>query len=209
MTVVRRSAIVLFIAVTVLFSPAAEAQKRGSATLDAGYDRVRNMNPSEVRSLYRKLPGDLRAELWSAHLLAFLDAHPELDAHQRAVVHEALGLVHTGIFRIDPTSSRWQSHVQAPMDRIITNAKALLPRSLVIEAFFTLSNSAGSGGSRERSTPGIGVDSPAPGSCECSTAFTWCADEARECRTNFFCELEQSYNCGPFFLYACDGMCEF
>jgi hypothetical protein len=210
MTSVRRGAVVVLFVFIVSLVPAL-AQQAGTrnreASPEVSYDLVRTLTPSDVKLVYAEMPAYERQELWTAHLLTFLAEHPELDEPQRAVVLQALGLVRTGIFAIDPQSPRYRTAVQAPLDRIIASARALLPRELVVQAFFTIGTPAPRSGRETGAGRAPWSVRTNTYNCECATPYVWCPDEARECVTDSFCAAVRSYDCGPFFVYACDGMC--
>ncbi|HEX8253694.1 MAG TPA: bacteriocin fulvocin C-related protein, partial [Thermoanaerobaculia bacterium] len=125
----------------------------------------------------------------------------------RDVVYQALGVLATGIFAIDRSSPRWQTDVEAPLSRTIARAKLVMPRNLVAAAFYTLSDDNGLAASPvSRGALRIGVNAV---DCECSTQDSWCPEPlvCQGRRPGAFCTPVPSYNCGPFFTFACDGMC--
>lgn len=211
MTLVRR-AVTLFVLV-ILFMPAAFAQQRDTAEPQqqqhpfAQYDAIRGLSRAEAKAVHDELSAKERQDVWTAHLIAFLAEHPELNDEQRDVVFQALGVLATGIFAVDRSSPRWQTDVEAPLSRAMGRAKLVMPRQLLAAAFYTLGDgSAPSVGSGLRGGLRIGANAV---DCECSTQDSWCP-EPLTCqgrRPGAFCTPVPSYNCGPFFTFACDGMC--
>jgi hypothetical protein len=194
--------------VLVVLTAVSAAVAQPSPLLDdqgALYDSIRQLDRAEVKRLYAMFPPNDRQEVWTAHLIAFLASHNELTHEQRDVVLQALGLVTTGIFNVDRSSEAWQTNVHAPLLRIVTRAQEVMPRELVSEAFFRLDQPDAAGRTRG---PRIVNNVEA---CDCSTIVSHCEDFGQVCRFDrpaHRCFAVPSYQCGPFFLYACDGLCD-
>lgn len=168
------------------------------------YEDLRTLNREEVKAIWSTLSPNVRQEIWTAHLNTFLAEHPELSDDQRDVVYQGLGLVASGIFNIDRADERYQIAVDSPIRRLFTRAKAVMAPELVSEAFMRLSDNPRQPASGRLKVVANIVD------CECSTQETVCEDFGAECRGGLHtCILVPSYNCGPFFNWACDGLCQF
>ena len=144
------------------------------------YEELRSLSLPELRQVLDTMPGQAVQDAWTAHLLAFLAAHPELSDDQRDVVFQGLGLVASGIFNIDHADPRWVASVDAPIRRLLTRARAVMPRELVVAAFFTLRDGAPSAAVR----PGnLRIPVSNAGNCDCSSLEPYCDDINLTCRT--------------------------
>jgi hypothetical protein len=212
MSRIVRYALSLFVLV-VLFIPAVHAQQKEAGVPRpqqrhpfADHDAIRALPLAEAKAVHGELSANERQEVWTAHLVAFLAEHPELNDEQRDVVYQAMGVLATGIFTIDRANARWQTDVEAPLSRAMARAKLVMPRHLVAAAFYTLSDDNG-GRKRSGLHGGLRMTSNVV-DCECSTQDSWCVDpQVCQGRRPGFCTPVPSYNCGPFFTFACDGMC--
>jgi hypothetical protein len=173
------------------------------------YASIRTLSSAEVREAYRAMPSSERKALWTEHLVTFLREHPELDAAQRGIVLEGLGLLATGIFDLDPSDVQARALAGKEIERVVTRAKELLPSDLAWTAFYGLNGGSQSeASSRQGRLRRLQTNAPF---CDCSSALG-CEDTSATCvpRTGpGFCSLVPSYNCGPYYYYACDGLCQY
>jgi hypothetical protein len=172
----------------------------------AEYESFRTLNRAEAVEVYEAMPVKTRQELWTLHLVTFLRAHPELDAAQRGVVLEGLGLLATGVLDVHPSDPRWRELGGDELDRVVARAKELLPRELLRDAFYRLNDPTASSRTTSNPTRFGGVQTNFA-NCDCSSV-EGCDPDFYICYTGRpRCALVPSYNCGPFFTYACDGTC--
>jgi hypothetical protein len=203
------------LAVSLLCSVGAFAQQplmpRDFQQIDVAteYASLRTRTSPEIREAYQAMPSATRRAIWTEHLVTFLREHPEFDAAQRAVILEGIGLLATGIFDVAPYDLIGRELAGKEIERVVAKAKELLPKELVWSAFYSLNRSPERGSSsnlpRNKRLQTNTVD------CDCSH-YLGCEDPNATCVPRpgpGFCVIVPSYDCGPYFYYACDGLCQY
>jgi hypothetical protein len=185
----------------------AVAQQLPRTDVTAEYESFRTLSRAEAVEVYDALPGKTRQELWTVHLVTFLREHPELDAAQRGVILEGLGLLATGVLDVHPSDPRWRELGGSEIDRVVARAKELLPRALLRSAFYRLNDPAASP-FRTSSTTRSGRLQMNMVDCDCSSV-EGCDPDYYVCTTGgpHYCAFVHSWWCGPFYTYVCDGIC--
>lgn len=179
------------------------------ADVVVAYARLASAGPAQ-RAMYVALPAQMKEDIWALHIEYFLTDHPELTAEQRSVCLEGLGIVESGALETDRFSAEWNANVGQALQRLEVRIKTFMPGALGREAFAQLGPATPSIVSSPAERPGIrgklqrGVDSAPIPDCECSTI-----SEGYECSNCVYVADSCTFRigCGPFYEYACNGLC--
>jgi len=201
-------AVSLFCSAGALAQPAETPIDVQRIDIAAEYLSLRTLPSAEVREAYHSMPSTMRRELWTEHLVTFLREHPELDTDQRSVILEGIGLLATGILDIDPSDLRRRELAGVEIERVVAKAKQVLPQELAWAAFYRLNHASKQ---RSNTPPERFRVRTNTVECECSHYLGGCEEPYPICvpRNGVgFCVPVPSYNCGPYYYYACDGLCQ-
>ncbi|HET7434653.1 MAG TPA: bacteriocin fulvocin C-related protein [Thermoanaerobaculia bacterium] len=175
----------------------------------AEYDSLRRLNRIEAKHAYRDLAPAARQQVWTDHLIAFIANHPDLADDQRDLIYQALGIVSSGMFTVERTDPRWMTLFERPLARTVARAKEIFPPELVLEAFYSVSEEPAEV-STPRTSRHTGLQMGTNAACECASLDPYCDSPDMTCKGGRpGCTPVPSYDCGPFFTYACDGWCQF
>jgi hypothetical protein len=170
------------------------------ADVMAMYDRLSERDEAARQEFCAEVSASMKADLWTVHLAQYLDDHPELTASQQAIIHQALGLIATGIFERDMASKRVE-------DQLLGQIKAHFTPPVARDIFMRLGPSTRS----RNDGPGRRIVTNAL-DCDCSTESDWCdtiTNPNPKCKapaTPQGC-TPRSCCCGTLWLYSCDGLC--
>jgi hypothetical protein len=188
--------------------PAAPSFRLGSrAEAEAVYKALSTLNRGERKELYASLDADLYPTLWTIHFERFSAAHPELTGEQRALIAQALDFVSSGIFDVPRERGDWQLRVHAPAAHLASEATRLLGPQLATALLSQI------GGPLPDDFAGARIQTDAKNTiatnvtCECVSSLQDCGDPL-VCVTRPTVRCTFYNHCGPFFLDACDGLCQ-
>jgi hypothetical protein len=206
----------LFVMVALCYSSELLAQppisvplRNPRAAVVSTYAQLSSQPVAQRRSLYTTLPSTMQEDLWTLHLANFLADHPDLLPAERALVHEALGLVQSGILEVDPSSAEWHSGTLVIAHRLEARTRQG-GSALLVEAFTRLGGpdvvDPASRAREPRTDISIG------GECECNTTHDFCCfgdcptSPSPNCRRNRRSCIA-AHGCGLFWLDDCNGLC--
>ncbi len=165
------------------------------------------------RAIMSELTPQERAEVWRAHLLRYLDSHPDLSPSQAAVVREAMTIVSASA--LVPSVA---PDLREKIGRVFNAAVTELGPRAANELFVTLGPAMPAGSSplplvqrladRVRSWRVASAEVP---DCNCNTTMDTCdlvPDPWLQCSELYDCNIDTSWPmCGPFWSWACNGWC--
>jgi hypothetical protein len=166
------------------------------------------------RAIMARLDPAERSSVWQSQFQSFLDAHPELNLTQTAIVREALTLASPEAFR-PPLGQE----VQARIRQVYGEAQLHLGAEAAKELFVTLgpaevrqANALPLTQRLADRVRGWRAPSAAPTGCNCNvdidTCTVWPEPEWLECSELFTCDFDLSWPmCGPLWSWACTGWC--
>lgn len=160
----------------------------------AQYARMAALPIEQRKEIYGLLPVQMQSDVWTFHLESFLLDHPDLNAEQRGVVFEAVGLIQSGVLAPD-----------ASLQHLEARARAALPPDMMDAAFLKLGP--------QRVVTSAKLIPRALSDCECSTVSDYCCftdcptSPTPKCaRGRKTCTLVAS-GCGFLWQYGCNGIC--
>ena len=165
------------------------------------------------KAIMSELSPERRAEIWRAHLQAFLTSHRDLTQAQAAVVREAMAVVTPAALSPDVTAP-----IRERMAQVFNAAMTELGAQTAGELFVTLGPKAVTRNAlpltqrladQVRSWRTASAQEAPP--CVCNMTWDTCdlvPDPWLVCTQIYDCIPDTTWPmCGPFFAWACDGWC--
>lgn len=185
----------LLAAFAALSQPSPLPLRNSRPVVVAQYARMAAVPVEQRKQIYELLPVTMQGDLWAFHLETFLSDHPELNADQRAVFFEALGVIQSGALTPD-----------ASLQHLELRARAALKPDLIDLAFLEL-------GPPDSFTANAKLIARPDADCECSTVSDYCCfldcptSPTPKCaRGRRICSLVPT-GCGFLWQYGCNGVC--
>lgn len=165
------------------------------------------MTEANWHDIYHSVSAEFQLDLWTAHLTRALVEIPDLSVEQRGVILQAIGLVTTGVVKIDRGHPDWERLVHEPLQAL--EHQALLVFELPVgRAIFTELQAESAFHDTRNSMIQKVLIGP---ECTCSTESDWCAPlptQPGKCKREgtLLCRPRQGC-CGFLLKYDCDGVC--
>lgn len=167
--------------------------------------------PVEVRrAVMKRLSPSQRAAVWTTHLQAYLDRHPNLAAGTRAQILVAKGLVS----RIHGSGTRNEAEL-SELDSIARQLKAKLGDADAKELINLLGPANDKIQPRESLPTRVlafvrqaFIASAFVPECQCSSVSDWCGDLYVCKKDALNCAHDPWGFCGSWGAYTCDGLCD-
>lgn len=180
------------------------------ATPEAIYRDISAMPLDARRVEFRALSPAMRDAVWTVHLGDYLLNHPDLTDDERSVILEAIGLLQTGLARVDRDEVDWTFRVYRPFLALQSRAEGICRHEVIREAFGVLGPAAPiitpAPGARSIGNVATNVG-PSWGDCTCSQAHDFCGSPT----SPVYCEglpcTRSDIGCGWLWLQECTGIC--
>ena len=164
------------------------------------------------RALLAAFSPEERAQVWQRHFRDFLNAHPDLDVYQRAVLSRALALSTPDVFSGPPAPV----YVQDQLTAAYVAAIALFGKTTARDLFIRLGPDPG--GSSELPLQ-VRLTNMLRGyfvahadetlDCDCADAGDCGVPSRSTCSEAVSCTPDTEFPmCGPLWCYACIGTCQ-
>jgi hypothetical protein len=190
------------------------AAERSPEELAAAVSEIESYPVPYRRALMSQLDPAARSSVWRTRFQAYLEAQPDLNITQRAILNEAIELASPEAFQ-PPLRPDLQQRIQ----QVFGEAQLHLEGAAAAELFVTLGpedvREANALPIRQQLADRIrGWRSASAGStpCNCNedidTCTTWPEEEWLECSELFTCDMDLTWPmCGPLWSWACVGWC--
>jgi hypothetical protein len=168
------------------------------------YQTLRLLEKQELRAAWAPLSPEMRADIWTMHIVELLNEHPELTPGQRSLVYEGLGLIASGIFNVDRQNPDAVAAARQTVRQYSERVFAQIPPEIAGSVMYEL---------RDVRTPTFSdrinrFRPRAQATCNCSGDWSY-----YDCGDFYFCDTGEAtcifyYACGPWMFDTCNGMCE-